>query len=119
MVNALNDANIKTYIVTTERPFDFTIYSKVKRIMEQECLDLLHIHGTRAGSNTLIQALMMNLTSMYTVHGWSFHSGISKLALNIRQLSEKFLLKKADLIVCGSQSDLSTGKALSPIQVLS
>ena len=114
MVNALNDANIKTYIVTTERPFDFTIYSKVKRIMEQECLDLLHIHGTRAGSNTLIQALSMNLTSMYTVHGWSFHSGISKLALNIRQLSEKFLLKKADLIVCGSQSDLSTGKALSP-----
>lgn len=114
MVNALRKAEIKTYIVKTERPFDFTIYSKVKRIMEKECPDLLHIHGTRAGSNTLVQALKMNLTSMYTVHGWSFHSGLSKIALDIRKLSEKFLLKKADLIVCGSQSDLSTGKALSP-----
>lgn len=113
MVNALRKADIKTYIIKTERPFDFTIYSKVKRIMERECIDLLHIHGTRAGSNTLMQALKMNLTSMYTVHGWSFHSGISKLALTIRRLSEKFLLKKADLIICGSQSDLSTGKSLS------
>jgi glycosyltransferase involved in cell wall biosynthesis/cellulose synthase/poly-beta-1,6-N-acetylglucosamine synthase-like glycosyltransferase len=113
MVNALREADIKTYIVKTERPFDFTIYAKVKRIMEKECIDLLHIHGTRAGSNTLIQALKMNLISMYTVHGWSFHSGLSKLALDVRKFSEKFLLRKADLIVCGSQSDLSTGKALS------
>jgi hypothetical protein len=79
MVDELRKANIKTHIVKTEKPFDFTIYSRVKRIMEKECIDLLHIHGTRAGSNTLVQALKMNLTSIYTVHGWSFHDGNIKI----------------------------------------
>lgn len=114
MVNELRKANIKTYIVKTEKPFDFTIYPRVKRTMEKECIDLLHIHGTRAGSNTLVQALKINLTSIYTVHGWSFHAGMSKLTSDLRKLSEKFLTRKADLVVCGSQENLSTGKQLSP-----
>lgn len=114
MVNALNKANIKTHIVKTERPFDVSIYANVKRIMENECIDLLHIHGTRAGSNTLTQALKMNLSSIYTVHGWSFHEGLSKLTNDIRKLSEKFLTRKTDLVICGSQANLYTGKNISP-----
>lgn len=114
MVNELRKINIKTYIVKTERPFDFSVYHRVKRIMENECIDILHIHGTRAGSNTIIQALKMNLISMYTVHGWSFHEGVSGVMNKVRIWSEKFLTEKADLVVCGSQSDLSTGRSISP-----
>jgi glycosyltransferase involved in cell wall biosynthesis/cellulose synthase/poly-beta-1,6-N-acetylglucosamine synthase-like glycosyltransferase len=114
MVTALKKADIKTYVVNTESPFSISAYPKVKKIFEKECIDILHIHGTRAGSNTLIQALFTNLTAIYTVHGWSFHSGLSKLALDIRKLSEKFLLKKSDLVVCGSQADLSKGRELVP-----
>jgi len=114
MVNELRKIGIETYIVNTTKPFDFSIYGSVKRIMEKECIDILHIHGTRAGSNTLVQALRKNIDSIYTVHGWSFHTGLSELTYKIRVFSEKFLVKKADLVVCGSQSDINTGKKLEP-----
>lgn len=114
MVTALKKEGVKTYVIKTEKPFDISIYYKVKRMIESECFDILHIHGTRAGSNTLPQALRNNLTSLYTVHGWSFHEGVSGIMNNVRVWSEKFLTKKADLVICGSQADLSTGKSISP-----
>jgi glycosyltransferase involved in cell wall biosynthesis/cellulose synthase/poly-beta-1,6-N-acetylglucosamine synthase-like glycosyltransferase len=114
MVDELKKKGIKTYVVKTNKPFDFSIYAQVKRIMENECIDLLHIHGTRAGSNSILQALKINLTSIYTVHGWSFHTGLSSLVLNIRTLSEKLIIRKSDLVICGSQDNLSTGRNLVP-----
>lgn len=113
MVEELKKTGIKTYVVKTNKPFDIAVYPKVKRIMEKECVDLLHIHGTRAGSNTILQALKINLTSIYTVHGWSFHTGLSSITNSIRRLSEKFILRKADLVVCGSQDNLSTGRSIA------
>lgn len=114
MVDELKKKNIRTHIVQTEKPFDIFIYKRVKKIIEKECIDILHIHGTRAGSNTLVQSLKQNITSMYTVHGWSFHDGLSAITNYLRKVSEKFLTRKADLVICGSQSDLYTGKSLSP-----
>lgn len=114
MVDALRKKNITTHIVATEKPFDFAVFGKVKSLMEKECIDILHIHGTRAGSNTLWQALKKNLFAIYTVHGWSMHEGLNDLIIKIRLLSEKFLVTKSDLVICGSQSDINVGKQIQP-----
>lgn len=114
MVDELKKSGVKTYTLKTNKPFDFAVHPKVKRIMEKECIDLLHIHGTRAGSNSILPALKLNLTSIYTVHGWSFHTGLNTLTYFLRKLSEKFITKKSDLVVCGSQDNLTTGRNISP-----
>lgn len=109
MVEKLKQAGIKTYVIPTLRPFDIFKYRKVNRILKQEQIDILHIHGTRSGTNTLIPALLSKVKVIYTVHGWSFHTGNSNLEIQLRILSEQFLTRFANLTICGSEADILQG----------
>jgi glycosyltransferase involved in cell wall biosynthesis len=82
----------------------------VARVLTKEKIDILHIHGTRAGTNTLIPALFNKIKIIYTVHGWSFHTGHSGLITQLRMLSERFLTRYADKTICGSAADIEQGK---------
>src|SRR5688500_7348581 len=51
MVERLRKLGIKTYVLFTEKPFDFRVWKGVQEIIKQEKIDILHAHGTRAASN--------------------------------------------------------------------
>lgn len=115
MVDKLRAEGYKTYVVNTERPFDFTVWKKVKSIISAEKVDLIHAHGTRANSNTFYSAKSLHIPLIYTVHGWSFHPDQNKVIKTIRILSERFLVRVADQTICVSKSNLKEGKSLFPM----
>jgi glycosyltransferase involved in cell wall biosynthesis/cellulose synthase/poly-beta-1,6-N-acetylglucosamine synthase-like glycosyltransferase len=115
MVDKLKADGFKTYVVYTEKPFNLNIWGKVKEIVLQEKIDLIHAHGTRANSNTFSSARSLKIPLIYTVHGWSFHPDQSRLVKMIRTWSERFLVGAADQTICVSQSNLNEGMTRFPM----
>ncbi|WP_316810259.1 glycosyltransferase family 4 protein [Pedobacter heparinus] len=115
MVDKMQSMGIKTYVIETERPFDFTKWSGVKAILEQENIDVVHAHGTRANSNTYKSAMRLGIPVVYTVHGWSFHPDQGFLLRNLRILGEKHLVKNADLTICVSENNLKDARNEFPM----
>ena len=113
MVDRLQAMGIKTYVIPTEKPFDFFKWRQVKQLLKDEKIDVVHAHGTRAGSNTFWAAKQLGLPIIYTVHGWSFHVDQKSLVRKIRQLGEKLLINQADVTVCVSESNRQDGLAFS------
>src|ERR1700754_2762062 len=44
MIKRLGDMGIKTHIIHTEKPFDFTKWKAVKKLLIDEKIDLVHAH---------------------------------------------------------------------------
>ena len=110
MIDRLNEQGIKTYVIETETPFNFRVWGKVKKILKEENISLLHAHGTRANSNTFYSAKQLDIPIIYTVHGWSFHADQKPLIKKIRTTSEKFLVRKSNMTICVSDSNLKEGQ---------
>lgn len=110
MVERLKGMGIPTHIIHTEKPFDFSKWKEVKRLMEAEKIELVHAHGTRAHSNVSWAARKLNLPVVYTVHGWSFHDNQKFPLKNLRVLGEKYLTRKASVNISVSASVHETGK---------
>lgn len=112
MVERLKSIGIKTHIIRTEKPFDITVWKKVKQLMQEEDIDLVHAHGTRANSNMFWAANQMKRPLIYTCHAWSFHIDQNAMVRRLRILGEKFLTRKATVNICGSKANRDTGKKL-------
>src|SRR5947208_2481009 len=95
MVERLKNKGIKVYVIHTEKPFDFTVWKKVKNLIEKEQIDIVHAHGTRANSNMFWAARKAGVPLIYTCHAWSFHLDQNPLKKKLRVLSEDFLTSKA------------------------
>lgn len=115
MVDKLKADGFKTYVVSTEKPFNFKVWKEVQQIIAAEHIDIIHAHGTRANSNTFSSSKALNIPLIYTVHGWSFHPDQSKIVKIVRTLSERLLVKMADKTICVSQSNLNEGKSKFPM----
>lgn len=111
LITDLNKLGIKTHVILTEKPFNISVWKKVKQLMVEERIDLLHAHGTRAQSNTFWGAKKLGIPIIYTVHGWSFHPNQHALVKKMRILSERFLVGKADATICVSANNLAEGKS--------
>jgi glycosyltransferase involved in cell wall biosynthesis len=109
MVTRLREMGIKTHIIHTERPFDFSKWSQVKELMRQEQVEVVHAHGTRACSNVMWASQSLGLPVIYTVHGWSFHPGQSPLVRQIRMMGEQYLTGRAAVNISVSASNRQTG----------
>lgn len=116
MVDRLREMGITTHVIETERPFNIFKWQQVKQLLKDEKIDVVHAHGTRAGSNTFWAARQLGLPILYTVHGWSFHVDQKPLLLKSRQLGEKLLLSQADVTICVSNSNYRDGLAFSPMK---
>jgi glycosyltransferase involved in cell wall biosynthesis len=114
MIDSLKQMNIKTYVVPSEKPFDFSIWNNVLDVLKKEDIQLIHTHGTRATSNLLRSAKKLNIPLIYTIHGWSFHDDQKMITKKIRVLSEKYLTAKTALNVAVSKSNFLSGKKLIP-----
>lgn len=105
MIDKMLEMGIKTYVIPTDTPFDFSKWSQVKQILKTENIQLVHAHGTRANSNVFWAASKLNIPLVYTVHGWSFHPDQNPLIRQIRVSSEKFLAQRADVTICVSDNN--------------
>ena len=110
MVDRLKEMGIETFIIPTTKPFDFTKWGAVKKLLKEKQIDLVHAHGTRANSNVLWAARSLKIPVIYTVHGWSFHPDQKALIRNIRIRGEKYLTSKSNINISVSTSNQQTGK---------
>ncbi|WP_260607556.1 glycosyltransferase family 4 protein [Chitinophaga polysaccharea] len=113
MMTALQKMNIPAFVIGSEKAFDISVWKKVKKFMEDQRIDIVHVHGTRANTNVLWAARKLGLPVVYTIHGWSFHDGLHPLAKRLRIAAEKFITRKTQVNICVSESNRQTGiKAL-------
>jgi glycosyltransferase involved in cell wall biosynthesis len=112
MVERLRSQGISVHVIHTERPFDVTVWRKVRDLMSREKIDIVHAHGTRANSNMFWAARKLHLPTVYTCHAWSFHPDQNPLVRKFRILSEDFLTSRMDVNICGSRANRETGKQL-------
>ena len=109
MVEQLQKQGIEVHVIETERGFDWRIWNKVRRFMQEQQFDIVHAHGTRANSNVFWAAKKLNLPLIYTVHGWSFHPDQKPIIRYMRELSEKFLTSISTSTICVSNSNQNDG----------
>lgn len=105
MIDYLNNQGIRTHVIPSVKPFDFKVWKQVELLMEDESIDIVHAHGTRACSNSYQPANNLGLPLLYTIHGWSFHPGQHFIIKKLRKLTERFLLHKAYIKIFVSEDN--------------
>lgn len=112
MVERLRSLGIKTHVIHTEKPFDFRVWNRVRKLVEEEQIDIVHAHGTRAASNMFQAAKKLKRPFIYTCHAWSFHLDQNPVVKKLRIWGEGFLTAQADVVICGSKANRETGRQL-------
>ena len=110
LIDRFKEMGVESHVIYTERPFHFSKWKSVKNFLEEQQVDIVHAHGTRANSNILWAARSLNIPVIYTVHGWSFHPDQKPWVRSIRIMGEKYLTSKTDLNISVSSSNQQTGK---------
>jgi glycosyltransferase involved in cell wall biosynthesis len=112
MVERLRAGGIETHVLYTEKPFDIRVWKKVKNLITEQQIDIVHAHGTRACSNMFWAAGKLRLPMIYTCHAWSFHLDQHLLLKKMRIWGEEFLTSRMDVNICGCEANKKTGKEL-------
>lgn len=112
MIDRLRSLGITAHVIYTEKPFDFRVWNKVAKLMDEENIDIVHAHGTRAMSNMFYAAKSRKLPLLYTCHAWSFHIDQNPLVKMLRVKSEKYLTQKADINICGAKANRDEARKL-------
>lgn len=110
MIDQMNRLGIKAHVIPSKKAFNFGIEARVRKILKDEAIDVIHVHGTRAYTNVVWSARALKIPTVYTVHGWSFHDDQKIVTKLTRILSERVLVRQAKRIISVSQSDQLTGK---------
>ena len=112
MVERLRAQGIETHVLYTEQAFDIRIWKKVKNLIAELDIDIVHAHGTRACSNLFWAARRLQLPMVYTCHAWSFHLDQHPFVKKMRIWGEDFLTSRMDVNICGCEANKNTGKEL-------
>jgi glycosyltransferase involved in cell wall biosynthesis len=110
MIDKLNEMKVKNFVIHTERPFDVRVWKRVKRLMTNEKIELVHVHGSRANSNILWAARSLKIPVVYTIHGWSFHPDQRSFTRGLRIMGEKYLTSRTTLNISVSASNKESGQ---------
>jgi glycosyltransferase involved in cell wall biosynthesis len=110
MIDKLNEMRIENHIIHTERPFDVRVWKKVKQLLIDKKIDIVHVHGSRANSNVLWAARSLKIPVVYTIHGWSFHPDQNFFVRSLRIMGEKYLTSRTQLNISVSESNKQSGK---------
>ena len=114
MMGSLRQMGVETKLIYTEKPFDIRVWRRVRRLLKEERIDVVHAHGTRAASNVLWAARSLGIPVIYTIHGWSFHRDQHPLVRGFRILGEKWLTRRSAVNISVSASNQQTGKEMIP-----
>lgn len=110
MIERLEQMGVKSYVIPTLKPFDWHVQQRIIALLQQEKIQIVHAHGSRAASNMLYPARRLHIPLVYTVHGWSFHDDQSWAVKTVRGWSEKLICHYAQRVICVSQSNADTGR---------
>lgn len=78
---------------------------EIKKQLKQLKPDIVHCHSSKAGLLGRLAAKSLNLSVVFTVHGWAFTEGISPKKQKIYAMLEKFLINFSDHIITVSEFD--------------
>lgn len=109
MINRLSAMGIKNYVVNSRLPFNFLVWKKMRKILEENAVDIIHTHGARALSNIIYPATALKIPVVHTVHGWSFHDYLPAWKRKLRIRGEKFLTGKTKMNIVVSESNQKIG----------
>lgn len=109
MINRLTKMGITCHVINTQKPFDVKVQGQIIKLIQDECIQLVHAHGSRAASNILYPVRKLHIPLIYTVHGWSFHDDQSYIVKKLRGWSEKIICSSASQVICVSESNKETG----------
>ena len=109
MIRRLTQMGIVCHIINTQKPFDIKVQGQIIKLIQNEHIQLVHAHGSRAASNILYPVRKLHIPLVYTVHGWSFHDDQSYIVHKLRSWSEKIICSSASQVICVSESNKETG----------
>jgi glycosyltransferase involved in cell wall biosynthesis len=109
MINRLNGMGIKNYVVNSRLPFNFRVWKKMRIILEENSIEIIHTHGARALSNIIYPASRLKIPVVHTVHGWSFHDYLPAWKRKLRIKGEKLLTGKTNMNIVVSESNRKIG----------
>lgn len=110
LIRNLESKGIKTHVIPTKIPFNPFVKKKVEEYIKKQEINIVHVHGTRAASNTIAAARKFNIPILYTVHGWSFNDNQKSLMRKLRIQSEKYIINNVDKVINVSQANQDVGK---------
>jgi glycosyltransferase involved in cell wall biosynthesis len=110
MITRLQDMGIPVHIIHTERPFDFTKWGQVKKFLQEQKIELVHAHGTRANSNVLWASRKLGLPVVYTIHGWSFHDDQPLWLKKLRVMGVKYLTERTSVNISVSHANQNSAR---------
>jgi glycosyltransferase involved in cell wall biosynthesis len=109
MINRLNAMGIKNYVVSSRLPFNLLVWKRMRKILGENSIDIIHTHGARALSNIIYPASALKIPVVHTVHGWSFHDYLPAWKRKLRIKGEKFLTGKTNINIVVSESNKQVG----------
>lgn len=109
MITRLQEMGIRHYVIPSLKAFDVSCWKKVKALIRDEEIDIVHAHGSRAASNLFIPTKLSGRPLLYTIHGWSFHDDQPYLQKQLRVWSEMLLTKGTRANISVSASNRETG----------
>ena len=109
MIKRLTQMGTACHVINTEKPFDIKVQGQIIKLLQDEHIQLVHAHGSRAASNILYPVRKLHIPLVYTVHGWSFHNDQSYIVQKLRGWSEKIICSSASQVICVSESNKETG----------
>lgn len=107
--------NCKTYLLPELkhpiRPWwDLRALHRLKQILKDEKVDLVHTHSSKAGILGRLAAKRVGVPCvLHTVHGWGFYPGQFFLARWLYQALERWAARFTDLIITVSEENRQTG----------
>jgi len=110
MIDRLQQMGVGTDVIYTEKPFDVTKWGKVKGLLKEKKVDLIHAHGTRAASNVLWAARSLGIPVVYTIHGWSFHPDQRAFLKRMRIAGEGYITTRTAVNISVSEANQASGK---------
>jgi glycosyltransferase involved in cell wall biosynthesis len=114
MMDTLDRMGVNHHVIPSEKAFDISTWSAVRRLLVREKIDIVHVHGTRANTNVYWAARMLRLPIIYTVHGWSFHDDQSWWVKKARIFVEKWITRAVNCTISVSNSNQVTGNKYIP-----
>lgn len=111
MIDQLRKMGVEHHVIPSLKAFDLMQWRKVKELLQEEDIDIVHAHGSRAASNLFFPARALKIPLLYTIHGWSFHDDQPFMVKQLRVFSERFLTANMQRNISVSASNFETGKA--------
>ncbi|SFV32997.1 glycosyltransferase [Thermoflavifilum thermophilum] len=110
MIHALMDKGIQCIIIPIRKAFHFSSFSCLLRLLNSIRPDIIHVHGSRAASNLVPVARLLKIPVLYTIHGWSFHPGQSRIYFHLRRIAENWITRHTTLNINVSYADQQSGQ---------